>query len=97
MKSRRKNLVLVVTLIILGLLCLRECSESSKWRKYDPTELRGLSQVQVEQRLGKPTSRLEDDGVWIYQYGMDPEVFVEFDGEGRVTKVWSAVRDGSKE
>ena len=96
MRSIDRNVLLeslglfAAVVVLLGYLL-----SSVRSHRYDKPRLMGKTMAEVERLLGPPTSRIDEDTLWGYQYGMDPDATVEF-RDGKVINVWSAKRSGFK-
>lgn len=83
--------LIIASASLFGIVLLTTNKISARHR-YDEPRLLGLTKEPAAQILGAPTNRLENDNVWIYQYGSAPKGALKFQRD-KVAKVWSATAD----
>jgi len=76
--TRLSRLALAILALPALLFILWVGKQISLAHKYQRSELMGKTKEEIIEILGHPTSIVEAENVWIYQYGMKPEAALFF-------------------
>lgn len=74
---------------IITLLWIIRTIPDFRYAKFESDKMIGLSKDQVLARVGKPTSIIQGEDIWCYQYSMRPGAVLFFtDGKVVESSVW---------